>query len=70
MNLIGAITQAITSFIGPLLVGSGNFQFKEYVYPMALGNIIGMIGPVLVIALGGINDGLCGSMRSRLYFRF
>lgn len=27
MNLIGAITQAITSFIGPLLVGSGNFQF-------------------------------------------
>jgi len=35
-NLIGGATQAITSFFGPLMVGSGKYQFKEYVYPMAV----------------------------------
>lgn len=38
VNLIGAVTQAITSFIGPLLVGPGKFQFKEFAYPMAVSN--------------------------------
>jgi hypothetical protein len=87
MNLVGAVTQAITSFIGPLLVGSGKFQFKEYVYPMAvsiilytkppltslyltqcsqIGNLVGMIGPVLIIAQGGINGGLCGSYETQI----
>jgi hypothetical protein len=61
MNLIGAVTQAITSFIDHLLVGPGMFQFKEYVYPIAIGYLVGMIGPLLVIAQNGINDGLCSS---------
>jgi hypothetical protein len=36
---------------------------------MALGNSIGMIGPVLVLALGGIKDGLCGSYETQIIFQ-
>jgi len=37
---------------------------------IALGNLVGMIGPVLVIALGGINDGLCGSYENETQIIF
>ena len=50
MNLVGAVTQAITSFIGPLLVGSGKFQFKEYVYPMAVSIILYTKPPLTVVS--------------------
>jgi hypothetical protein len=50
MNLLGAVTQAIMSFIGPLLVGSGKFQFKEYVYPMAVSIILYTKPPLTVVS--------------------
>lgn len=34
-----------------------------------IGYVIGSIGPVLVIALGGINDGLCGSYGLQIAFQ-
>ena len=50
MNLLGAVTQAIMSFIGPLLVVSGKFQFKEYVYPMAVSIILYTKPPLTVVS--------------------
>ncbi len=62
MALFGSAVQAVAAFAGPALVGPRKFQFREHVALMAMGNLFGAVGGVLVAALGGLSPDLCGSL--------
>jgi len=62
MALVGSAVQAAAAFAGPAMVGPRNFQFREHVAPLALGNLCGAAGALLVAGLGGLSDRLCGSL--------
>ena len=62
MALFGSVVQAVAAFAGPALVGPRRFQFREHVAPLALGNLCGAAGALLVVALGGLTPRLCASL--------
>lgn len=62
MALFGSAVQAAAAFAGPALVGPRKFQFREHVAPLALGNLCGAAGALLVVGLGGLSSKLCGSL--------
>jgi hypothetical protein len=62
MALFGSAVQALSAFAGPALVGPRRFQFREHVYPLAIGNAAGAAGALLVVGLGGLTQRLCSSL--------
>jgi hypothetical protein len=66
MALFGSAVQAVSAFLGPTLVGPRRFQFKEHMIPLAVGNLCGTAGALMVVAHGGLTDALCGSLGTML----
>jgi hypothetical protein len=62
MALFGSAVQAVAAFAGPALVGPRRLQFREHVYPLAIGNLCGAAGALLVVGLGGLTPRLCASL--------
>lgn len=62
LALFGSAVQAAAAFAGPTLVGPHRLQFREHVFPLALGNLCGTAGALLVVGLGGLSPRLCSSL--------
>ena len=62
MALFGSAVQAASAFAGPAMVGPRRLQFREHVAPLALGNLCGSAGALLVFGLGGLTSQFCGSL--------
>lgn len=48
------------------MVGPRRGQFKEHIFPLALGNAAGAGAALAVVGLGGLSRRLCGSLGAML----
>jgi hypothetical protein len=71
ISRISSVSQTIIVFIGPMRIGPGKFQFHEHVWPMVVGNLCGVCGPLVVIGLGDIGgiEGIGGAGNTGRHFQ-